>query len=85
MTHIANAAAFEKSSVQQLLVKVFPSMDKVRMTELCEPVAVSQPLSDKCGQLCVVSKQMGWRGLLLRVGIVVFVQNAAVEIQACAS
>ncbi|CAK0856756.1 unnamed protein product [Prorocentrum cordatum] len=74
-----------KSSVQQLLVKVFPAMDKVRMTELCEPVAVSQPLSDKFGQVCVVSKQMRRRGLLLRVGSVVFIQNAAVEVQACLS
>ncbi|CAK0835918.1 unnamed protein product [Prorocentrum cordatum] len=85
MTHIANAAAFEKSSVQQLLVKVFPAMGKVRMTELCEPVAVSQPLSDKFGQVYVVSKQMRWRGLLLRVGSVVFIQNAAVEVQVCLS
>ena len=83
MTHITNTEVFEKSSIQQLLVKVFPAMDKTTMNELCEPVAVSQPLSDKFGQRCFVSKQMRWRGLLFRAGTVVLIRDVAMEVQAC--
>ena len=83
MTHILNTRTFEKSTLQQLLIKVFPAMDKFSMDEFIEPSAESQALSEAFGQRCLVSKQMRWHGSLFSQGAIIFIDGSAMEIKAC--
>ena len=83
MAHITNTRTFEKSAVQQLLIKVFPAMDKSSMYEFIEPSAESQALSEAFGQRCLVSKQMRWHGSLFSQGAIIFIDGSAMEIKAC--
>ena len=83
MSHITNTRTFEKSTVKQLLIKVFPLMDTTSMNQFMEPSAESQVLSQAFGQRCLVSKQMRWRGSLFSQGAIIFIVGAAMEIKAC--
>ena len=82
MAHITNTRTFEKSAVQQLLIKVVPAMDTTSMNEFMEPSSESQALSEAFGQRCLVSKHMRWRGPLFSQGAIVFIGGAAMEIKA---
>ena len=76
-----NAGSFERGTLLQLLLKVIPQMDRVRMTELVGPSAEMRML----GQRWVIARRLRFNGLMLCVGAVIFLGEAghrAADIQA---
>ena len=82
MAHITNTRTFEKSTLQQLLIKVVPAMDKSSMYELIQPSAESQALSEAFGQRCLAPNQTRWHGPLFSQGAIIFIDGSAMEIKA---
>ena len=83
MAHIDNTTTFEKSALQQLLVKGIPPMDAFSMNQLVGPVAEHASLSATLGATCEIAKQMRWQGVLFKAGSIIFIGGSAMEIKGC--
>ena len=76
-----NSAAFERGTLQRLLLMCIPQMDRVRMTEFDGPTAEMHRL----GQRWVIGKKLRFKGLMHCAGAIIFLGEAghrAAEIQA---
>eukprot|EP00959_Pyramimonas_sp_CCMP1952_P263204 5503810-Pyramimonas_sp.AAC.1 len=83
MEHAQDATSSEKSSIQQVLIKVMTLMGKITVNEFIEPAAVSQPLIETLGQPCLVSKKMRWQGIVFTAGAVVLIRDIDNAFTAC--
>ena len=76
-----NSAAFERGTLQRLLLMCIPQMDRVRMTEFVGPSAEMH----KLGQRWVIGKRLRFKGLMHTADAIVFLGAAghqAAQIQA---